>query len=78
MKKKTTNEEIARLKADLKIAIKKNERLTKKLNEAKATKQQLTKELKKNDVHKVVLTKEQEQLLSNLSKDMDILNLLSD
>ena len=78
MKKKTTNEEIARLKSELKIAIKQNERLTEKLKEAKSTNLQLKTELKKNDENKIVLTKKQEQLLSNLSKDTDILNLLSD
>ncbi len=77
-KETTTKKEIARLEKALKIANKKNEQLTEKLEKVKAIKDQLRRELKKNDDHKVVLTKEQEQLLWNLSKDMNIPNLLSD
>lgn len=70
--------DIAQLKKALKDANKEKEQLAKKLEQSKAKMDQVKKELKKNDAQTVVLTKEQEQLLSNLSKDMNIPNLLSD
>lgn len=79
MKKETTPEkENAQLHKALKKANKEKEKLAKKLEDTKIKADQLRKELKKNDGRTVELTKEQEQLLSNLSKDMNIPNLLSD
>lgn len=79
MNKETkTKNDNAQLKKALKDANKEKEQLAKKLEQSKAKIDQLKKELKKNDGQTVVLTKEQEQLLSNLSKDMNIPNLLSD
>ena len=81
--KKTNNEaEIARLKRELSNANKQIEKLSKDSEKSKEKSKEkiakLQKELKKKDVLSVALTKEQEQSLSNLSKDMDILKLLSD
>lgn len=77
-KETTTKMENVQLIKALAKANKDKEQLTSKLNQSKIKTEQLKKELKKNDVRTVVLTKEQEQLLSNLSKDMNIPNLLSD
>lgn len=77
-KETTTKQENAQLKKALKNVQKEKEHLAKKLEQSKIKNDQLRKELKKNDDRTVLLTKEQEQLLSNLSKDMNIPNLLSD
>lgn len=78
MKRITFEEEITGLKAELSASKKMNKKLSQKLEKSKCKTAQLQKELKKNDVRKITLSKEQEQSLSNLSKDIDILNLLSD
>lgn len=70
-------EENDSLKKALSKAHKETKKLSQQLKKSKNTTVQLKKELKKNDVRKAVLTKEQEQLLSSLSKDMNIPNLLS-
>ena len=77
--KKTNNEaEIARLKRELSDANKQIKKLSKDSEKSKEKIVKLRKELKKKDVRSVVLTKEQEQSLSSLSKDINILKLLSD
>lgn len=81
--KKTNNEaEIARLKRELSDANKQIKKLSKDSEKSKEKSKKkiakLWKELKKKDVRSVALTKEQEQSLSNLSKEIDILSLLSD
>lgn len=77
--KKTNNEaEIDRLKRELSDANKQIKKLSKDSEKSKEKIAKLQKELKKNDDRSVILTKQQEQSLSNLSKDMDILKLLSD
>lgn len=81
--KKTNNEaEIARLNRELSDANKQIKKLSKDSEKSKEkSKEKIAKlqnELKKNDDRIVTLTKEQEQSLSNLSKDIDILKLLSD
>jgi len=48
------------------------------IDEIKVKNRPITERIKKNDVRTVVLNKEQEQLLSSLSNDIDILNLLFD
>ena len=82
MKKTNKEAEIARLKRELSDANKQIKKLSKnsdKLQEKSKEKiANLQKENKKKDVLRVILTKEQEQLLSNLSKDINILKLLSD
>lgn len=78
IKKTKIEEDNARLKKELSKAKKANEKLSQQLERSKSKTGHLKKELKKNDVRKVVLTEEQEQLLSNLSQDIDIRNLLSD
>jgi hypothetical protein len=77
-KESTTTNENAQLRLALKKANKEIQQMAKKLEQSNIKNDQLSKELKKNDVRKVVLTKEQEQLLLNLSKDMNTPNLLSD
>ena len=81
--KKTNNEaEIARLNRELSDANKQIKKLSKDSEKSKEKSKEkiakLQKELKKKDVRSVALTKEQEQSLSNLSKNIDILSLLSD
>lgn len=82
MKKTNKEAEIARLKRELSDANKQIKKLSKnsdKLQEKSKEKiANLQKEIKKKDVLRVILTKEQEQLLSSLSKDINILKLLSD
>lgn len=78
MKRNDIGAENARMKVELSRLKTENKALSKKLEKSKSKTGQLQKELKKNDVRKVTLSKEQEQLLSNLSKDISILNLLSD
>jgi hypothetical protein len=63
------------IKAENAALIKENKNLSKKLENSKCKNKQLQKELKKNDAPKIILTKEQERLLSNLSNDINILNL---
>ncbi len=70
--------ENARLKAENTMLKNKNKNLINKLENSKLKKAQLQQELKKNDARIIKLSKEQEQSLSNLSSDIDILNLLSD
>ena len=81
--KKTNNEAVIdRLKRELSDANKQIKKLSKDSEKSKEKSKEkiakLQKELKKNDDRSVTLTKQQEQSLSNLSKDMDILKLLSD
>lgn len=78
MKKVNIEDDNTSLKNELSILKKENKNLSQKLEKSKCKVGKLQKELKKNDVRKVSLSKEQEQSLSNLSKDIDILNLLSD
>jgi len=66
------------LKQELLKEKRKNKKLSQQLAESKNKAGALKQELKKKDVRKMELSKEQEQLLSNLSKDMGIPNLLSD
>lgn len=78
MRKTYIEEENDRLKKELSKAKKENKKLSQKLEQAKSQTAQLKKERLKKNAPNVQLTKEQEQLLSNLSKDMNIPNLLSD
>lgn len=71
-------EKNACLKKELAAVKKEKKKLAQQLERSKSKTEQLKKELKKSAGRKVVLTKEQEQLLSSLSKDMVIPNLLSD
>jgi len=66
------------LKSEIAILKTKNKNLSQKLENSKYKKAQLQRELKKKDARTIVLNKEQEQSLSNLSNDINILNLLSD
>jgi chromosome segregation ATPase len=77
MKKNYSEAEIA-LQEELKQVKKENKSLTQKLETANAKKSKLQKELKKKDVQRIELSKEQQQSLSNLSQDINILNLLLD
>ena len=78
MKGINTEAENARLKAEIATLKNKNKNLSQKLEKSKIKKTQLQQELKKNDAQIITLSKEQEQSLSNLSSDINILNLLSD
>jgi ABC-type Fe3+-citrate transport system substrate-binding protein len=78
MKGIDTEAENARLKAEIATLKNKNKNLSEKLEKSKIKKTQLQQELKKNDALIITLSKEQEQSLSNLSSDINILNLLSD
>ena len=78
MKKSNIDIENAHLKSELRTLKKQNKKLSEKLEKTKCKTEHLQKELKKNDVRKIALSKEQEQSLSNLSKDINILKLLSD
>jgi septal ring factor EnvC (AmiA/AmiB activator) len=78
MKKTDIEAKNARLKEELSKLKKQNKSLSQKLENSKRKTGQLQKELKKNDVPIIALSKEQEQSLSNLSKDINILKLLSD
>ena len=78
MKGINTEAENARLKAEIATLKNKNKNLSQKLEKSKIKKTQLQQELKKNDALIITLSKEQEQSLSNLSSDINILNLLSD
>ena len=73
-----TEAENALLKAEIATLKNKNKNLSQKLEKSKIKKTQLQQELKKNDAQIITLSKEQEQSLSNLSSDINILNLLSD
>lgn len=77
MKKNYSEAEIA-LQEELKQVKKENKSLTQKLETANTKKSKLQKELKKKDVQRIELSKEQQQSLSNLSQDINILNLLLD
>ena len=78
MKKNSSEAKIARLSEELKQAKKENITLAKKLERANNKKTELQKKLKKNDAKKIELSKEQQQSLSNLLKDTDIVNSLFD
>ena len=78
MKKTNVEAKNTRLKEELSKLKKQNKSLSQKLENSKHKTEQLQKELKKNDVPIITLSKEQEQSLSNLSKDINILKLLSD
>jgi chromosome segregation ATPase len=78
MKKTNIEAKNTRLKEELSKLKKQNKSLSQKLENSKHKTGQLQKELKKNDVPIITLSKEQEQSLSNLSKDINILKLLSD
>jgi len=78
MKGINTEAENARLKAEIATLKNKNKNISQKLEKSKIKKTQLQQELKKNDALIITLSKEQEQSLSNLSSDINILNLLSD
>ena len=78
MKGIDTEAENALLKAEIATLKNKNKNLSHKLEKSKIKKTQLQQELKKNDAQIITLSKEQEQSLSNLSSDINILNLLSD
>lgn len=68
-KKSTIEEQLLQLQ-------KQNKKLSKQLEKSKETIKELRKELKKNDAQKITITKEQEQLLLNLLKDINIQKLL--
>lgn len=70
--------ENARLKEELCKIKKEKKSLSGKLERSKRKITDLQKEVKKNDVRQITLSNEQEQLLSNLLPDINILNLLSD
>ena len=70
--------ENALLKSEIAILKNKNKNLSQKLENSKYKKAKLQRELKKKDARTIILNKEQEQSLSNLSNDINILNLLSD
>jgi FtsZ-binding cell division protein ZapB len=70
--------ENALLKAEITVLKTKNKNLSQKLENTKYKKAKLQRELKKKDVRTIILNKEQEQSLSNLSNDINILSLLSD
>ena len=78
MKKNSSEAKVARLLEELKQAKKENIALAKKLERANNKKAELQKKLKKNGAQKLELSKEQQQSLSNLLKDTDILNSLFD
>lgn len=78
MKKPNNQTEIARLKRELSYANKQIKKLSKDSEKSKEKIVELREKLKKKDVRSVTLTKEQEQSLSSLSKDINILKLLSD
>lgn len=78
MKKMNTEAEITRLKSELLKLKKENKKLSQKIEKSNDKTAGLQKELKKNGARNVTLTKQQEQSLSNLSKDINILKLLSD
>lgn len=66
------------LKSKIAILKTKNKNLSQKLENSKYKKAKLQRELKKKDARTIILNKEQEQSLSNLSNDINILSLLSD
>ena len=66
------------LKSEVTILKNKNKNLSQKLENSKYKKEKLQRELKKKDVRTIILNKEQEQSLSSLSNDINILSLLSD
>jgi hypothetical protein len=70
--------ENALLKSEITILKNKNKNLSQKLENSKYKKAKLQRELKKKDARTIILNKEQEQSLSNLSNDINILSLLSD
>jgi len=78
MKRISIEAEKARLKAEITVLKKENKNLSQKLENSKLKRTKLKTELKKNDARIIILNKEQEQSLSNLSSDINILSLLSD
>jgi len=64
------------LKSEITILKNKNKNLSQKLENSKYKKAKLQRELKKKDARTIILNKEQEQSLSNLSNDINILSLL--
>jgi FtsZ-binding cell division protein ZapB len=66
------------LKLEITVLKNKNKNLSQKLDNSKYKKAKLQRELKKKDARTIILNKEQEQSLSNLSNDINILSLLSD
>ena len=78
MKKTNIEAENTRLERELSELKKVNKKLSQKIEKSNDKTADLKKELKKNDARSVTLTKQQEQSLSSLSKDIDILKLLSD
>ena len=78
MKKDSSKQENNELKKKLQASEKENKKLIEKMQKIQQEVNALKKELKKNDGQKIILNEEQIQSLSNLSKDIDITNLLSD
>lgn len=76
--KKNIEAENARLREELSREKKEKKSLSRKLETSNRKITELQKEEKKNGVRKIMLSNEQEQLLSNLLPDINILNLLSD
>lgn len=76
--KKNIEAENARLREELCREKKEKKSLSRKLETSNRKITELQKEEKKNGVRKIALSNEQEQLLSNLLPDINILNLLSD
>ena len=78
MKKNNSETKLAHLRKELEQVKKDNKSLTQKLATANSQKSKLQQQLKKKDVQRIELSKEQQQSLSNQSKDTNILNLLLD
>jgi hypothetical protein len=78
MKKNNSETKLAHLRKELEQVKKDNKSLTQKLATANSQKSKLQQQLKKKDVQRIELSKEQQQSLSNQSKDINILNLLLD
>ncbi len=76
MEKTNIEDEYTRLKEKFLRLEKANLHLTQKLEKSQCKTVKLQKEIKKKSVPKILLSVEQEQLLSNRSKDINILNLL--
>lgn len=76
--KKNIEAENARLREELSREKKEKKSLSRKLETSNRKIAEFQKEEKKNGVRKITLSNEQEQLLSNLLPDINILNLLSD
>ena len=78
MEKTNIEAENTRLKSELSKLKKEIKKLSQKIEKSNDKTADLQKELKKKDARSITLTKQQEQSLSNLSKDIDILKLLLD